>query len=378
MSFSSSVTSLLSISTPPAHYLAQNPLNRLSFKREDKEFLRKAFTHPTTKFLPFYKLDPAVCKNTGELHYISLADVRPYLAEHPIEKPEKDYLEAALENKKLAPVTIYLGTSSLGDSEKEWEAGNIFAIDISSLDDLHKRLGESGVVFQNFRSLLVTGTISIESFGICSFARSLLDWNNRFMYCPGCGGPQVASLAGTKRICVQSALGRADCPSKHGVNNYQYPRTDPCVIMAVLTHDKQRILLGHGMRLPPGMLTCLAGFIEPGESIEEAVRRESYEEAGITVEKVMYHSSQPWPFPQSLMIGCFGIAKEGSVISRDKDLELDAADFFTREQVREVINWDASKGDALFKLPPPTSIAYRLIRAFAYDQWDISGSTIKI
>jgi NAD+ diphosphatase len=113
------------------------------------------------------------------------------------------------------------------------------------------------------------------------------------------------------------------------------------VIMAVLSPDRERILLGRQRTWPARFYSCLAGFIESGESLEEAVRREVYEEAGIVIGEVGYHSSQPWPFPSSLMFGCWGVAESATVdgdVRVDLDNELEDARFFTREQVLEVIN----------------------------------------
>jgi NAD+ diphosphatase len=150
---------------------------------------------------------------------------------------------------------------------------------------------------------------------------------------------------GYKRHCL-------NCNSEH------FPRTDPVAIMLAVTQD--RCLLGRSPHFIPGMYSALAGFIEPGETIEAAVRRETLEESGIRLGRVAYHASQPWPFPYSLMIGCFGEALNED-ISFD-GTELEDCRWFGRDEVRAMIAGDASSG--IF-VPPKAAIAHHLIRAWA-------------
>ncbi|KAG0662969.1 NADH pyrophosphatase [Rhodotorula mucilaginosa] len=210
--------------------------------------------------------------------------------------------------------------------------------------------------------------------------------------------------AGWKRSCIpgepasDGAEAEPACISRKGVHNFAYPRTDPVVIMAVLSPDRERILLGRQRTWPARFYSCLAGFIESGESLEEAVRREVYEEAGIVIGEVGYHSSQPWPFPSSLMFGCWGVAESATVdgdVRVDLDNELEDARFFTREQVLEVINStkpmqlsreqvarldgkegaggsegveeakEKAKSEGSFLMPPATAIANTLVTAWA-------------
>ena len=138
-----------------------------------------------------------------------------------------------------------------------------------------------------------------------------------------------------------------------------FPRTNPVVIM--LVERENRCLLARQEGWPGGFVSALAGFIEPGETIEEAVRREVLEESGIDVGEVQYHSSQPWPFPSSLMIGCIANAKNEAIELRDK--ELDFAGWFERDSIRKALR-DSERGED-FHLPPPMAIAHQLIRAWA-------------
>lgn len=164
-------------------------------------------------------------------------------------------------------------------------------------------------------------------------ARSLLDWNARNPFCAQCGQRTLSLNAGTKRVCPPTDLAggekrdRLPCATRGTISNISFPRTDPTVIMAVVSSDGTRSLLGRNRRFPQNMYSALAGFLEPGESIEEAVRREVWEESGVRVGRVVIHSSQPWPFPASLMIGAIGQALpgDGEKIHLGHDPELEDA-----------------------------------------------------
>lgn len=175
-------------------------------------------------------------------------------------------------------------------------------------------------------------------------ARSLVDWHARHRYCARCGDGTMLAKGGWQRNCINPA-----CKAEH------YPRVDPVTIMLV-EHDGD-LLLGRQPRFPPKRFSALAGFVEPGESIEEAVAREVHEEAGLRVRDVTYVASQPWPFPSSLMIGCHSHA-----LSRDLTIdrtELEEADWFTRREVEQ-----AMAGDETARLiaPPPQAIAHHLVK----------------
>lgn len=144
--------------------------------------------------------------------------------------------------------------------------------------------------------------------------------------------------------------------------------------MAILSSEGDKLLMGRQKAWPKGMFSCLAGFIEPGESLEEAVRREVWEESGIKVGRVQYHSSQPWPFPANLMIGTIGQALPGSVIDLGNDPELETARWFTREELRAAgIMGTDGQGDKEkeFSTPPEMAIAKKLINCFERDEWSL-------
>ena len=175
-------------------------------------------------------------------------------------------------------------------------------------------------------------------------ARSLVDWHARHRFCARCGSATVLAKGGWQRNCS-----KADCKAEH------YPRVDPVTIM--LVEHQGQVLLGRQPRFPPKRFSALAGFIEPGESIEEAVAREIHEEAGLIVRDVSYVASQPWPFPSSLMIACHSYTDEPAITI--DTTELDEADWFTRD---DVIAAMAGDEDARFIAPPPFAIAHHLLK----------------
>ncbi|HET7714299.1 MAG TPA: NAD(+) diphosphatase [Bauldia sp.] len=197
----------------------------------------------------------------------------------------------------------------------------------------------------DLRSLAIEGSMTPGDLGAMAQARSLCHWHLRHGHCSVCGAPTVMKIGGYRRDCPA-------CGAEH------FPRTDPVVIMLAI--DGNRALLGRQARFAPGMYSCLAGFVEPGETIEDAVRRETQEESGIRVGRVRYYSSQPWPFPSSLMIGCHAEALS-TEIHRD-EAELEDCRWFDRAEVKSMIA--ATHPDGL-KCPPGIAIANRIIRAWA-------------
>lgn len=144
--------------------------------------------------------------------------------------------------------------------------------------------------------------------------------------------------------------------------------------MAIISPEGDKLLMGRQKAWPKGMYSCLAGFIEPGESLEEAVRREVWEESGITVGRVQYHSSQPWPFPANLMIGTIGQALPGSKIDLGNDPELEDARWFTREELRSAGTMGVESKENKekeFSVPPEMAIAKKLINCFEQDHWEL-------
>lgn len=196
----------------------------------------------------------------------------------------------------------------------------------------------------DFRSVYVQGLLNTEALGALAQGAALLAWHSAHRFCGRCGSKTDMRAGGYKRVCN-------NCASE------SFPRTDPVAIMLAVQRD--RCLLGRSPHFPEGMYSCLAGFVEPGETIENAVRRETLEEAGIRIGRVAYHSSQPWPFPYSLMIGCHGEALNDDI--RMDDEELEDCRWFTQAEVRAMMRGETA---GLF-VPPEGAIAHHLIRAWA-------------
>ena len=195
------------------------------------------------------------------------------------------------------------------------------------------------------RSIYTQGLLGSAELGALAQAASLITWNRTHRFCGRCGHLTDSRIGGYKRSCP-------NCGAEH------FPRTDPVAIMLTVTQD--RCLLGRSPHFAPGMFSTLAGFIEPGETIENAVRRETLEESGIRIGRVAYHASQPWPFPYSLMIGCFGEALSEEI---QTDLtELEDCRWFSRDEVRAMIAGTHPEG---LLVPPPGAIASHLIRFWA-------------
>ncbi len=183
-----------------------------------------------------------------------------------------------------------------------------------------------------------------ELLGEFAQASSLMTWNANTRFCGRCGSPMLARAGGYKREC-------------EACGHLAFPRTDPVVIMLAVDLERDLCLLGRGPHFPPGMYSCLAGFVEPGETIEDSVRRETFEESGIHIGQVRYHASQPWPMPHSLMIGCFAEARSREI--RRDESELEDCRWFTREEARAIL--EAEEGQPLTS-PPEGAIAHRLLR----------------
>ena len=179
-------------------------------------------------------------------------------------------------------------------------------------------------------------------------ARALVGWHARHRFCAVCGSTTTPAKGGWQRSCTDPS-----CGAEH------FPRVDPVTIMTV--EHEGRLLLGRQPMFPPGRYSALAGFVEPGETIEEAVAREVFEEAGVRVRDVSYVASQPWPYPSSLMIGCHAVADDPAITI--DTAELDDARWFSREDVAEALA-AAVTGETgrAFGAPPPYAIAHVLLR----------------
>jgi NAD+ diphosphatase len=213
----------------------------------------------------------------------------------------------------------------------------LFAVDLGS----EPVLGEGA--FAEMRASAFV--LPARDIAIAGQAKALLDWHKRHGFCPNCGAPTQLCDGGYRRLCPH-------CGAEH------FPRTDPVVIMLPLFGDA--CLVGRNLRFPPQLYSAFAGFVEPGESMEEAVRRELREEVNLAVGAVRYHATQPWPFPSSLMLGCYAEAE-----SRDFQIdghEIEDARWLTKDEVRARL---ANGIEDEMKLPVSIAIAHYLIKDWA-------------
>ena len=199
----------------------------------------------------------------------------------------------------------------------------------------------------DLRSVALKRLVPAEEVGPLGEAKAILDWHSRHRFCANCGGPALMVSGGWRRECAQ-------CGALH------FPRTDPVVIMLAVRGDK--CLLARQARFAPKMYSCIAGFLEPGETLEDAVRRETWEEAGLRTGAVRYIASQPWPFPSSLMIGCIAEALNDDIVLDGTELE--DGRWFSREEALSMI--DGQHPDGL-TCPQHIAIASTILKAWAID-----------
>ena len=287
-----------------------SPLDRVSEKRDDEAFIAAALADSQSLFAPVWRS-------------------RNLMRGKAEGRPEAVFLthEAAEAVRMSGGPWAFLGMQ--GEVP-------LFTVDVSAADDPLPLLPEGMGEFVDLRA--VPGLLNGEEASIMAHARGLMHWRSRHKFCGVCGVACEPRSAGHVMVCT-------------GCNAQHFPRTDPAVIMLVYSGD--RALLGHSARFPASnMYSTLAGFVEPGESLEEAVAREVFEESGVRVGRVHYHSSQPWPFPASIMLGFYAEATSEE-ITIDPN-ELVDAKWFTRDQLR-------NPRDHGFLLPRGDSIASRLI-----------------
>jgi NAD+ diphosphatase len=229
------------------------------------------------------------------------------------------------------PGTIFLGLR---------EGAAVFGMGISP-GAVEKLLVRDDVSVTELRGMAMQGVVPPDQLSAIAMAKSMVTWHQRHGYCANCGNRTAMKEGGWKRDCPS-------CKAEH------FPRTDPVVIMLVTSGEK--CLLGRQKQFLPGMYSCLAGFVEAAETIEDAVRREIFEESGIHCTDVSYYMTQPWPYPSSLMIGCTARAlNEEIVVDRS---ELEDARWFNRDEARLMLTRKHPDGLAG---PHPFAIAHHLV-----------------
>jgi NAD+ diphosphatase len=288
----------------------RSPLDRAGHRRSDADWLARALEAADTKLIPFHNNRPFIIEEAGVL---ALGWLGPHA------------------RVRIAPADatlLFLGIDA--------GAAAHFAIDIPDAGPLESigRFDE----LRSFGALLPRADLPI-----LGAAKSIFEWHGRHKFCANCGAATLIVEAGWKRECPA-------CKADH------FPRFDPVVIMIPVHGDK--CLLGRQRAWPAGMHSALAGYIEPGEAIEEAVARETLEEAGLRVREVRLHSTQPWPFPHSLMIGVICDVDDDAIVIDERELE--SARWFTRKEATQLL---AGKLSGAF-CPPPFAIAHQLLKSW--------------
>jgi NAD+ diphosphatase len=318
-----------------SNYYAAPGFERAGLRRRDSEWIKSRVGDPDSHFIPVWRSQNLVIELDG-------AEPR-----------------AAI----LTAETAAIATGGFDDVEETLARGELvflgliderahFALDVSPFDapldmlrspalasiGVEAAPDSGGVRFADLRQL--AGRLDRHEGALLALARAMLFWHSRHRYCGVCGEPTRSEEAGHMRRCTDSA-----CKTMH------FPRTDPAVIMLVT--DGDRALLGRNKNFIPGMYSTLAGFVEPGESLEDAVAREVREETAIEVGAVHYHSSQPWPFPANIMLGFYAEATSHAITVDTSELE--DARWFERDWILSHID------DASFRLPRLDSIARQLV-----------------
>jgi NAD+ diphosphatase len=290
-----------------------SPLDRAGNARRDAAWLAAQMSDPDSRFLLLHRLKVLIDLTTGgTIGWRPHADVAAFLDQ--------------------GAMTIFLG---LADGVAH------FGIDVSAIENPKAEPYGRWGKFIDVRA--IAGQLPAGHAAVLAQARAMIDWHGRHGFCAECGAPSQIAEGGYARKCSAES-----CGAMH------FPRTDPVVIM--LIEQDGDCLLGRQKMFATGSYSALAGFMEPGESIEEAVRREVVEEVGVTAGAVRYIASQHWPFPSSLMIGCVAEAMGRDITLDPKELE--DARWFSKDDIRAMV--DNSLGREGLRMPPPLSLAHQL------------------
>ncbi|WP_448564592.1 NAD(+) diphosphatase [Thalassotalea ganghwensis] len=303
----------------------QMPLQRASAERKSPQWFQRQLAQPKASFLPIHKGN-----------YLFDGETQVIVSKEDYLRLEEQYqLEA-----------IFLGLN---------DAQPLFVVDCThiSLEDLLSFLASDAQAVE-FRASAMW--LEQEKAAYLAYGRALVHWHRAYAFCGFCGEKTQSHESGHMRKCTNIACGKE-----------LFPRTDPVVIMLVEHVSKsgeKRCLLANHLRSPDNLVSTLAGFVDPGESLEEAVVREVKEEVGLTVAHVHYIASQPWPFPHSIMLGFHAVVSD-DVITIDKE-ELSSAKWYNEEQVRALNDWGSELSGT--QIPRKESIARYLIEAWLKEQ----------
>jgi len=295
---------------------AGNPLDRASYRRSDEAWIAEQLANPQSLAIALWNGKPLI--ETAKEGGVQIAYLAADMARILSAGPER---------------LLFMGL---------WKETPIFALDVEGDVDPADGPLEGLGRFEDLRAIAVT--LPGADAAMIATAKSMFEWRRKHRHCANCGATTDVIEGGWKRVCPA-------CTTQH------FPRTDPVVIM--LATKGERCLLGRQAAWPKGMYSALAGFLEPGESIEEACARELFEEAAVRATSVRYHSTQPWPYPSSLMIGLIAEIETDEAVA--DNIEIDEVRWFSRADAGALIRGELA--DA--KAPPGMAIAHQLIKAWA-------------
>lgn len=404
-------------------------VNRVSFLREDYTFLNLAVKHPESRFLILRNGCPPVVDvevkeeetkdekdwnkprpPTQNLIFMTQKET-PALAKlvgNPFEVPEDEQIKNWDSKRDALGATdrsliVFLGIETSAEEahsleyQKRAQDGTLvgevykgrpyFAIDVSTEyaknDELKQKM-EAVLDAPQVKDKVLKGIHAFSvrlprgESGLLAQARMYVDWNARNRFCGGCGAPNMSVNGGCKLVCPDTDAGVAlpACATRGRISNLSFPRTDSSIIVGVVNYAGDKMLLGRNKRFPPGIYSCLAGFLEPGETIEDCVRREVWEESGVTVGRVIVHSTQPWPFPANLMLACVAQVADSSeaahTIHLGHDPELEDCNWYSFEELKASVDVAHLGGfgvrpkelaEGAPQMPPPEAVAYTLVEA---------------
>ncbi|XP_046861542.1 NAD-capped RNA hydrolase NUDT12-like isoform X3 [Xenia sp. Carnegie-2017] len=340
-----------SVGYPSVNYFSHVPLNRMAEKRKDKVWLDQQMKNPKSMYVIFNQLKPlarkVASKKTFCLVKVNFRQLSEILGKQAEEIKNVVFLGVEETYTNSCKET---SLNKAIDCNISW-----FAVDVGDISDASDKFLKENPNTEYLSPRPGFLQVNAKDATILAQARPILEWHQFNKFCSRCGSKVSIEEAGYKQSCSNE-----QCATKNKILNVSYPRTDPVGIMLVVSHDGTQCLLGRKASFPVGMYSCLAGFMEPGESIEDAVRREVMEESGISVGPVKYHSSQFWPYPAQLMIGCIAHANTSHIVI-DKE-ELDDIQWFNLDSVRQACykKIDISNPPSLW-FPPRQAIARQLI-----------------
>lgn len=411
-------------------YFGSEALNRVSFLREDPDFITNTLLHPSTRFIFFENSNPLVLKKddgklviltngSWQLKYMRKGLLLSETWRNTLEEWSKDNREQSKDIRQNKASFVFLGLEdeSVGlnllalkatedtedgsekflDFQGRYQGIPYYAVDLTGIQTLRSAILDLAMENLDASPDMLIFTHSRKHFfsftpkdaALYSHGKMFLDWLHRNRFCPGCGSTVVPIHAGGKLKCTNEQENKSEdghlcfiCPVRSAtVSNVSFPRTDTVVITAVTNPERSKVLLSLNKRhVQSKMYSCTAGFIEPSETIEVATKREIWEETGVVCSSVNIICSQPWPYPSNLMIGCVAVVEFNGIneiIRLDHDKELADAKWFDTEFVKSLMPESEEllpNPDGIL-LPLAASISFQLLKTVV-DQYASSKLNI--